>query len=173
MEKLKRTLAILSSAYDYFPDDRAKVYLAFLKDLPEEAVCRVIAELVRTEEKCPSIARIRSATEELLAVADGMQLEYAGEKWKRYLEACKKVDYYRRFVHFPDDPILEETASFFSVEEILMMPPEKLAIIRKQFLDRYKEVKEFRSRNKGYKDIIKRFPGIESIGKVKMIGGKK
>ena len=174
MEQLKKALALLSECYDYFPESRASIYFGFLKDLPEEAVCKAIGELIRTEEKCPSIAKIRNTAEELIAVASGNQIAGAGEGWKRYLDACKRVNYFKRIVHFPDDPILEQTASYFSVDEILMMPPEKMAIVRKQFIDRYKEVEAFTKKNDGYKAIVQRFPQIGNIGKVKVIsGGRK
>lgn len=164
MEKLMKTLAILSNVYDYFPEERARVYLAFLKDLPEEAVCKTIGELVRTEEKCPSIAKIRKETERLLMAAQGKSPTDVGEKWTKFLATCKRVDYFKRVVHFPDDPVMERVARMFPVDEILSTPDGKMAIVRKQFIDRYRETEQIYNKNEGYKVLISKIHNAKEIG---------
>ena len=96
--------------------------------------------------------------------AQGKSPTDVGEKWAKFLATCKRVDYFKRVVHFPDDPVMERVARMFPVDEILSTPDGKMAIVRKQFIDRYCETEEIYNKNEGYKVLISKIHNAKEIG---------
>ena len=159
MEKLKKALAILSECYEFFTPEKANAYFIFLKDLPDDAVAAAIGDLIRTEEKLPSIAKIRSRTE-------GIEEVDVGQKWNQFINACKNAGYFDKVVHFPDDIVLETVAEMFPLEEMRRVTLEKLPIIRAQFIARYKETMGHAEQRRRDVLIIQRIPGLAMIGQM-------
>lgn len=166
MEKTKKALALLSECYEFFTPEKANAYFLFLKDLPDEAVAAAIGDLIRTEEKLPSIAAIRNRAIALMNTSKGVQEVDVGQKWKRFLNACKNADYFAKAVHFPDDIALETVAEMFPLEEMRRVTMEKLPIIRAQFIARYKETLGHAEQRRRDVLIIQRIPGLAMIGQV-------
>lgn len=79
-EKLKKGIAVLGAAYDFFTEEKSITYYANLQDLQEEAVIAAIGQLIRTEDKCPSIAKIRKKTKALIDAAQGKRELGAGRR---------------------------------------------------------------------------------------------
>ena len=166
MEKLKKALAILSECYEFFTPEKANAYFLFLKDLPDDAVAAAIGDLIRTEEKLPSIAKIRSRTEALIGTTKGIEEVDVGQKWNRFINACKNAGYFDKAVHFPDDIVLETVAEMFPLEEMRRVTLEKLPIIRAQFIARYKETMGHAEQRRRDVLIIQRIPGLAMIGQM-------
>lgn len=173
-EKLKKGIAVLGSAYDFFTEEKSITYYANLQDLPEEAVIAAIGQLIRTEDKCPSIAKIRGRAKALLDAAQGKRELGAGEAWKKFYDACIHANYFRRTrMHFKE-AALERTASMFTVEEIRFASDKDLEWKRRSFLAEYERQRGAAVQEAENVALISRNPQLQALlsGCLKLGGGK-
>lgn len=164
MDKVQKALSVMTACFDFVGPDKAKAYYLMLRDLPEDAVAAAIGELIRTECRCPPVSLIREKTQAILDTAAGKEAVDVGAKWERFNRACLYGDYYDP-LHFPDDPVLERVARMFSLEEVRRCPPSKVAILRKQFMDRYRETMAVSENAAANKKIIERLPALAKLAK--------
>ena len=173
-EKLKKGIAVLGSAYDFFTEEKSITYYANLQDLPEEAVIAAIGQLIRTEDKCPSIAKIRQMAKALLDAAQGKHELGAGEAWQKFYDACIHADYFRKTrVHF-SEAALERTAAMFTTEEIRFASDKDLEWKRRSFLAEYERQRGAAAQEAENAELISRNPQLQALlsGCLKLGGGK-
>lgn len=162
-EKLKKGIAVLGSAYDFFTEEKSITYYANLQDLPEEAVIAAIGQLIRTEDKCPSIAKIRGRAKALLDAAQGKHELSAGEAWQKFRDACIHADYFRKTrAHF-EDAALERTASMFTVEEIRFASDKDIEWKRRAFLAEYERQRGAAVQEAENAALISRNPQLQAL----------
>lgn len=162
MQELKKALAILGEAYDFMGEDKAKAYYLLLKDLPEAFVAAAIGSLIKTSDKCPSIAVIRRKTQAIMDAAQGKEMVDAGKVWDLYNRACIRGNYFGE-PELPADPVLRRVARMFPAEELRMCPTDKVSILRAQFIARYKETYECMREDAGNRALLVRRPELVSI----------
>lgn len=172
--KLKKGIAVLGSAYDFFTEEKSITYYANLQDLPEEAVIAAIGQLIRTEDKCPSIAKIRGRAKSLLDTAQGGHKLSAGEAWQKFYDACIHANYFRRTrMHFKE-AALERTAAMFTVEEIRFASDKDLEWKRRSFLAEYERQRGAAVQEAENAALISRNPQLQALlsGCLKLGGGE-
>lgn len=173
-EKLKKGIAVLGAAYDFFTEEKSVAYYANLQDLPDEAVIAAIGQLIRTEDKCPSIAKIRKKTKALIDAAQGKRELGAGEAWKKFYDACIHADYFRKTrVHF-EEAALERTAAMFTTEEIRFASDNDLQWKRRSFMAEYERQRGAAVQEAENAALISRNPQLQALmsGCMKLGGGK-
>lgn len=173
-EKLKKGIAVLGAAYDFFTEEKSITYYANLQDLPDEAVIAAIGQLIRTEDKCPSIAKIRKKTKALIDAAQGKRDLGAGEAWKKFYDACIHADYFRKTrVHF-EEAALERTAAMFTTEEIRFASDNDLQWKRRSFMAEYERQRGAAVQEAENAALISRNPQLQALlsGCMKLGGGK-
>lgn len=163
-DELKKALAILADAYDFVNEDKAQAYYLFLQDLPSQFTAAAIGSLIKTSDKCPSIAAIRKETKALMEASKGKKTMDTGEAWIRYYLLCKKCDYFRGARIPNDDPVLKRVSRMFSSDEVRGATDEKLSFLRSQFIARYKETYEAMMEDEKNIAIIARQPGLAQLG---------
>ncbi len=161
-DELKKALAILADTYDFVNEDKAQAYYLFLQDLPSQFTAAAIGSLIKTSEKCPSIAAIRRKTKALMDAAQGREMNDPGKMWDLYNRACIHGDYFGEPT-LPADPVLQRVALMFPAEEIRMCPVDKVAILRAQFIARYKETAACIEENRANQFILSRQPELMRI----------
>lgn len=173
-EKLKKGIAVLGSAYDFFTEEKAITYYANLQDLPEEAVVAAIGQLIRTEDKCPSIAKIRGRAKALLDTAHGKHELSAGEAWQKFRNACIHADYFRKTREHFEEAALERTAAMFTTEEIRFASDKDLEWKRRSFMAEYERQREAAVQEAENAALISRNPQLQALlsGCLKLGGGK-
>lgn len=173
-EKLKKGIAVLGSAYDFFTEEKSITYYANLSDLPEEAVVTAIGHLIRTEDKCPSIAKIRSKAISLLDTAQGKHELSAGEAWRKFRDACIHADYFRKTREHFEEAALERTAAMFTTEEIRFASDKDLEWKRRSFMAEYERQREAAVQEAENAALISRNPQLQALlsGCLKLGGGK-
>ena len=173
-EKLKKGIAVLGAAYDFFTEEKSITYYANLQDLPEDAVIAAISQLIRTEDKCPSIAKIRGRAKSLLDTAQGEHKLSAGEAWQKFYDACIHADYFRKNrAHF-EETALERTAAMFTVEEIRFASDKDLEWKRRSFMAEYERQRGAAVQEAENAALISRNPQLQALlsGCLKLGGGK-
>ncbi len=162
MQELKKALAILAEAYDFVDGEKAKAYYLLLKDLPEPFTAAAIGSLIKTSDKCPSIAAIRRKAQALMDAARGKEMADPGRVWDTYNRACIRGNYFGE-PELPADPVLRRVARMFPAEEIRMCPTDKVSILRAQFIARYKETYECMKEDAGNRELLAQRPELISL----------
>lgn len=146
-----RSIGLLQLAYQNdMPDERLEFYVEALKDIPIAALQASVMYCINHCYKLPSIAEIREAAEQAVALAEGTHDENsAATAWGRVQKAIAAVGYTGR-PDFSDDPVLADVVDHLGWKEICMTPTDDTAILRAQFRKAYeagcrkrKDVRDF------------------------------
>lgn len=133
-----RSIGLLQIAYQNdMPDERLEFYVEALKDIPIAALQASVMYCINHCHKLPSIAEVREAAEQAIALAAGTNDEdNAATAWGRVQKAIASVGYTGK-PDFSDDPILADVVDHLGWKEICMTPTGDTAILRAQFRKAY------------------------------------
>ena len=133
-------LTFLGTAYNKdFTKEQAEVWYSMLKDYTLEEFSSAIQELVKSEERMPSIATVTKqiAKNKVSAIPE------AEEEWQEVLKAVTKYGSYNQGIALRSlKPYTAKIVGYIGYTRICMSTPEEQVWNKKEFIAEYNTLKD-------------------------------
>ena len=139
-EKFVKGITFLGVAYNKeFTKEELEVWYSMLKDYSVEEFSNAIQELVKTEERLPSIATITKQ----IAKNRTAYLPEAEEEWQEVKKAISKYGYYREQEALNSlKPYTAKIVRYIGFQRICMATQEEQIWNKKEFIGEYETLKD-------------------------------
>ena len=139
-EKFAKGMTFLGIAYNKeFTKEQLEVWYSMLKDYSSEEFSTAIQELIKTEERLPSIATITKQ----IAKNKTVGLPEAEDEWQEVLRAVGRYGTYREDEALQSlKPYTAKITKYIGFRRICMASPEEQIWNKKEFLGEYDSLKD-------------------------------
>ncbi len=134
-EGQKRAIGMIHVAFDKFSNEKGRLYLQVLADIPADILQAAVYALLNASKYPPSIAEIRAKAEEITGVATGTTEYNAGMAWESVQRAIRKVGGYGRPKF--TDPICAKVVAQIGWMDLCMTEMAMVPTVRSQFIKMY------------------------------------
>lgn len=134
-EGQKQAIGLIHIAFDKFTNEKGRLYLQMLADIPADTLQAAVYTLLNTSKYPPTIADIREKAEEITGIATGSANYSAGMAWESVQRAIRKVGGYGRPKF--TDPICAKVVAQIGWMDLCMTPVEMTTALRSQFIKMY------------------------------------
>ena len=134
-EGQKQAIGLIHIAFDKFTNEKGRLYLQMLADIPADTLQAAVYQLLNTSKYAPSIAEIRAKAEEITGIATGSTDYTAGMAWESVQRAIRKVGGYGRPKF--SDPICAKVVSQIGWMDLCMTEIAMVPTVRSQFIKMY------------------------------------
>lgn len=133
-------MTFLGIAYNKeFTEEEIQVWYSLLKDYTEEEFSTAVQELIKTEERLPSIATITKK----IAKQKTVGLPEAEDEWLEVKKAVSKYGYYREQEALNSlKPYTAKIVKYVGFQRICMATQEEQTWNKKEFIGEYNALKD-------------------------------